>query len=70
MTPSPAANKVNTLTTSTPNGNSQRPKFLLSVNGASDSSEPSSPPGESFPVISDDFHGRIDSILRECRFPA
>lgn len=63
MTPSPVNNKVKSLTTSTPNGNSQRPKFLLSVNGASDSSEPSSPPGESFSIVYEWFQGRNDSIL-------
>jgi hypothetical protein len=45
MTPLPVSS--NKLSSSTPNGKSQQhPKFILSVNGASQDSEPSSPPGE------------------------
>lgn len=43
MTPSPENSKIKTLA-STPSGKSERPKFLLSVNGTSEPSN-SPPPG-------------------------
>ncbi|XP_070492948.1 rab11 family-interacting protein 4B isoform X2 [Chironomus tepperi] len=49
MTPSPEVSSRTTISSSTPNGKSQRPTFLLSVNGPSEDipDEPSTPPDPS-----------------------
>lgn len=54
MTPSPETSKIKSPTSSTPNGSSFRPKFLLSVNGSTNISEPSSPLGTRFDYIVSD----------------